>query len=75
MAKKKKAPEPAPEPEKTGQRRPCFSCDGTGNMCDECGESEAVCECEEEDKQTSPCSECNGHGIAWNDLTDAEKSP
>jgi hypothetical protein len=28
----------------TGKTMPCFRCDGTGELCDRCGESTAVCE-------------------------------
>lgn len=60
-------------PPSKSQRRPCFVCNGTGDICDECGESVDVCDCAEEDKQSSPCSDCSGIGIAWVDLTDEEK--
>jgi hypothetical protein len=42
----------------------CFLCDGTGLICDICGESEAACECEENgDEPTySECEDCGGTG-------------
>lgn len=49
------------------QKRPCFICDGTGLMCDVCGESEAVCQCDDETMK-SPCEDCEGTGIASADL-------
>ena len=70
--KKEKKKEKAPEP--PARRRPCFVCDGTGEMCDCCGESIKVCECEEDDKSWVSCKDCNGHGIASADLTEEEKS-
>ena len=36
----------------------CFRCDGTGLICDICGESEAACHRHEEDGQTATYSEC-----------------
>lgn len=41
------------------QRR-CFRCDGTGLICDICGESEAACNClnEGEDPTYSDCEDC-----------------
>jgi len=80
---KKKKPEPkAPELEnKTGQRRPCFQCNGTGEMCNCCGESQDCCDCTEDDGEGgevevcdfSPCDSCGGIGIAILDQTEDEK--
>jgi len=42
------------------KRRTCFICDGTGEMCNICGESAAVCKCKEEDR--GPCENCEGEG-------------
>jgi len=36
----------------------CFTCDGTGQMCNICGESEAACQCPENDRST--CEDCDG---------------
>lgn len=33
-----------------GEDEGCLRCDGTGLVCDECGESEAACDCEEDDE-------------------------
>lgn len=38
----------------------CFRCDGTGEVCDVCGEAEGACECEEFD--TGECPDCEGGG-------------
>lgn len=42
--------------------KPHFDCDGTGRMCDRCGESEAACRCDEDDgeQQLSKCAGCDG---------------
>ncbi len=40
--------------------KPCFVCDGTGTMCNICGESQSVCDCDEEN--TYQCENCNGTG-------------
>jgi hypothetical protein len=49
----------------------CFNCDGTGQLCDICGESSKACGCEpdeidahvaEYDEQYSVCPHCNGTG-------------
>lgn len=53
---KKKVKEDAP----AMVERDCFVCDGTGNMCNECGESSAVCECNTENFYE--CENCNGIG-------------
>jgi hypothetical protein len=47
----------------------CFNCNGTGEMCDCCGEAENVCQCDKDrdggSPQTfSPCPDCNGTGAA-----------
>lgn len=34
----------------------CFQCDGTGQMCNVCGESEAACRCT--DNTYYPCDAC-----------------
>jgi hypothetical protein len=45
--------------------KPCnvkrhFSCDGTGQMCHVCGESEAACRCDE--PRFHKCADCGGTG-------------
>lgn len=40
----------------------CFGCDGTGQRCNVCGESEAACGCPEEERSFGPCPDCNGTG-------------
>jgi hypothetical protein len=42
----------------------CFRCDGTGQICDICGESEAACRCLEDGEEPtfSPCEDCHGTG-------------
>lgn len=45
----------------TEQPTKCFRCDGTGQICDECGESEAACQCEG-DHDFSDCEDCGGTG-------------
>lgn len=64
-----KGPPPMPEETavaeaETKPKRQCFICDGTGEMCNICGESEAACECDNENCTTSPCKNCRGTGIA-----------
>jgi hypothetical protein len=42
----------------------CFRCDGTGKICDVCGESPLACECDECDGGcvASDCEDCGGTG-------------
>lgn len=56
--------------QENGEMRKCFVCDGTGQMCGRCGESEGACSCEEEDEEPmlEPCKDCKGTGIASADL-------
>lgn len=44
-------------------KRSCFECDGTGSMCNTCGEASDVCDgsCEE-DAELSDCMCCDGTG-------------
>lgn len=47
--------------------KPCFECNGTGLMCDCCGEAENVCCCEDEPgsmgkPHCSDCECCEGTG-------------
>jgi len=47
-------------------KRSCFICNGTGEMCDQCGEARDVCEHNDACKRTtySKCEDCSGTGIA-----------
>ena len=60
MAKK-----PETKPEKPKETT-CFRCDGTGQLCEGCGESESICDglCDEEVAAFShyDCPDCNGTG-------------
>lgn len=38
----------------------CFRCDGTGRLCDICGESPTACRCSP--PTFSDCQDCGGHG-------------
>jgi hypothetical protein len=74
MAKKKKPdpkPQPQPQPDPTPvPERACFACDGTGQMCNICGESERVCRCEDEEgdyPDFRACKNCEGTGMADRD--------
>lgn len=42
-----------------------FECDGTGRMCDRCGESESACRCDEEsgEQQLVKCADCDGTAL------------
>ena len=45
--------------------KPCFRCDGTGMLCNDCGESEAACmgDCQSENLAGHyACPDCNGVG-------------
>ena len=46
--------------------KPHFDCDGTGRMCDCCGESEAACRCTPEEdggeQKLRKCGDCDGAG-------------
>jgi hypothetical protein len=51
--------------------KPCFRCDGTGKICNICGESEKACSCDateiEEHEadgfdQFDDCEDCKGTG-------------
>jgi hypothetical protein len=47
--------------------KPCFRCDGTGNLCNGCGESENVCigDCGEDPDELcghDDCPDCKGTG-------------
>jgi hypothetical protein len=44
--------------------KPHFTCDGAGRLCDNCGESEEACGCEDngEEPDFVKCTECDGAG-------------
>ena len=54
MSKKKKE-----KPAKRGKSK-CFRCDGTGTICNECGESEGACKCDA--MSLDDCPDCKGTG-------------
>lgn len=64
MGKKKK------EPVVSKMKRRCFVCDGSGQKCNICGESEAVCGCDELDMDD--CGDCYGTGIASADIEESD---
>lgn len=39
----------------------CFRCDGSGEICNVCGETEAICRCEDE-FEDGECPDCGGTG-------------
>ena len=39
----------------------CFRCDGTGELCNICGESDLACQCED-GFDGYDCEDCNGSG-------------
>ena len=43
---------------------PCFRCDGTGLICDRCGESEAACSCEDDEEPVESEGSCMGNATA-----------
>jgi hypothetical protein len=49
-------------------KKKCLRCDGTGQVCDVCGESEAACTCNEEENGEvvnttfGECPDCKGAG-------------
>jgi hypothetical protein len=40
--------------------KPHFTCDGTGQMCNACGESSSACQCDEDEQEIVDCEECDG---------------
>ena len=40
----------------------CFDCNGTGQMCDVCGEAENACHCDDGEQALSDCQVCGGDG-------------
>lgn len=57
---------------KKTQKRPCFMCDGSGQMCNICGEAEPVCSCEKLDFRD--CEDCEGTGVASADRDKDDES-
>lgn len=60
-AKEIKLPPALPRP----SQYQCFRCDGTGRLCDICGESPKACCCEKDgigDPTYSDCQDCGGKG-------------
>lgn len=53
-------PESEPGAEAESDKAPCFRCNGTGLLCNVCGEPECDCGCEEPD--VSECEDCGGTG-------------
>lgn len=55
----------------SGKRRVnCFQCDGTGQMCNVCGNSRACCEGRADDEcveadDYEPCDNCEGAGQCY----------
>jgi hypothetical protein len=41
----------------------CFRCDGTGSVCNTCGESEAACQCYGGEMDLRDCPDCDGTGV------------
>lgn len=39
-----------------------YDCDGTGKVCDNCGESEESCGCDDDDQDPVNCEGCDGTG-------------
>lgn len=39
-----------------------FDCDGTGQMCNTCGESETACACRDDSADLVSCKDCAGLG-------------
>lgn len=52
----------AARPGKLGKPSVCVRCDGTGKICDTCGESEKACGCADDFKLFSNCEDCKGTG-------------
>lgn len=48
------------QPKKSCEVKSHFTCDGTGEMCETCGESSAACSCNENNLVV--CEECDGAG-------------
>lgn len=39
----------------------CFMCEGSGKRCNQCGETESVCQCDD-GFESIDCADCNGTG-------------
>lgn len=52
----------------TTTKRKCFFCNGTGLMCNVCGEAEGVCSCPDDEQDLVDCSDCKGSGVASADM-------
>jgi len=40
----------------------CFRCDGSGHLCNTCGESKPACDCASENVDLVRCPDCDGTG-------------
>jgi len=67
---KKRASKPKPVPAPAKRRRPCFTCAGSGQVCVVCGESEPVCDCDDQD--LADCEDCIGTGITSADIEESD---
>lgn len=55
------------------KKRPCFICNGTGEMCGSCGEASNCDPCEDDGHPSlENCKDCKGTGIASADLEDGK---
>lgn len=54
-------------------KRACFMCNGTGQMCGDCGEAVNVCKCDDGPRE-SDCESCGGNGIAPLDQDENDKN-
>lgn len=63
--KRKQGPPPPPPGLRASTPR-CFRCDGTGKLCNVCGEAPATCRCDgtdvDNDEQWYACDDCGGTG-------------
>lgn len=51
--------------EQTKAKSQCFRCNGSGVICNYCGEAEGACACDEPDpeaEQWGDCPDCEGTG-------------
>ena len=57
-------PEPAQQgaTEESEKKTKCQRCDGTGEICNTCGESEPACGCDDDDADICQCPDCKGTG-------------
>lgn len=63
MAKKPKTKKKVKPVVKPMKQVYCFICDGTGEMCNSCGEAEGTCDCGDYDFQE--CANCAGTGVSY----------